>query len=192
MTGSGHARSARRVLAASLILGTVGAALLSVDNLLGFTGAHLLSPPLAPVVAIVTAVAASVAAVGGALARDLARLLVAVAVVGFVATGSPASSIQLWFPVAVVLQALVPLKFAAAGLVFRRRPHRSVTERALAALLVGFALAWTITAFVPVALVPFLVLQAGTLLVAVTLSLQPVRDWCRNLARELWSSADVR
>lgn len=185
-------RTAERGLTASLILGTAGAALLSMDNLLGFVGTHLLPTALAPIVAVVTVVAASAATARSALARDLARLLVAVAVVGFVATGSPASSIQLWFPVAVVLQALVPLTFAAAGLASRCRPHRSVTERALAALLVGFALAWTITAFVPVALVPFLFLQAGTLLVAVTLSLQSVLDWCRSLARELWSSADVR
>ncbi|WP_146240190.1 hypothetical protein [Curtobacterium sp. MCSS17_008] len=139
-----------------------------------------------------TVFAALVAAVGGLFARDLAPVLVAVAVVGFVTTRSPASSIQLWFPVAVTLQVLVPLTFAAAGLVHRRRPHSSTAGRALATLFVGFALATTITALFPVALVGFLILQAGTLLVAVTLSMQPVLRLCWSLARQLWSSADVR
>ncbi|PZE34779.1 MULTISPECIES: hypothetical protein [unclassified Curtobacterium] len=175
-----------------LILGTAGAALLSIDNLLGFVGTHAIDTAFVPMIAAVSVLAGSVAAVGGVLARDITRVFVAVAVVGFVATRSPATGIHLWFPIAVALQALVPLAFAAAGALVLHRHRELVIVRVVAALLVGFALAWTATAFIPVALAAFLIVQAGTLLVVVILSLRPVFRLSWSLARELWSSADVR
>ncbi|NII42558.1 hypothetical protein E9228_003227 [Curtobacterium flaccumfaciens] len=173
-----------------MILGTAGASFLSIDNLLGFIGTHAIHAAAVPMVAVITALAGSAAALGGVLGRDLTRALVAV--VGFVATRSPATSLHLPYPVAIVLQALVPLAFAAAGASVLLRRRGLVIVRVLAALLMGLALAWTATAFVPVALAAFLIVQAVTLLVVVILSLRPVLRLIFDVARDLWSSADVR
>lgn len=182
----------RRAATVALMTANTGAALLAIDNLLGFIGAHPLAAGLVPMAAAISVVAGSVAAVGTALARDAARLLAAMATCSFVATLSPATSTSVWLPVAIALQALVPLAFAAAGLLLLRRPRSSPAVRVLAVMLLGSALAWTVTAFIPVALMAFLVVQATTLLVAAALSLHPVLLRGRRLGRELWSSADVR
>jgi hypothetical protein len=192
MTTSRTCRSASRGTASALILGTAGASFLSIDNLLGFVGTHVIDAAAVPMVAVITALAGSAAALGGVLGRDLTRALAAVAVVGFVATCSPATSLHLPYPVAIVLQALVPLAFAAAGASVLRRRRDLVIVRVLAALLMGLAVAWTATAFVPVALAAFLIVQAVTLLVVVILSLRPVLRLILDVARDLWSSADVR
>jgi hypothetical protein len=120
------------------------------------------------------------------------HLVIAAATVVFVGALSPATSSQLWLPIAVILQALVPLAFAAAGLLALRGSRNSTAVRVLAVMLVGFAAAWIVTAFIPVALVAFLLAQAGTLVVGAVLSLQPILRRGRSLARALWSSAEVR
>lgn len=194
MTTSRSSHSANTLTASALILSTAGAAFLSIDNLLGFVDIHAIGTASVPMVAWFILFAGSVAALGGMLTRDLTRALVAIAIaiVGFVATRSPATSLHLSLPIAIALQALVPLAFAAAGASVLRRPRDLVIVRVLAALLMGLALAWTATAFIPVALGAFLIAQAGTLLVALSLSLRPVLRLSRDVARDLWSSADVR
>ncbi|PYY61311.1 hypothetical protein DEJ17_04060 [Curtobacterium sp. MCSS17_011] len=181
----------RRAAAAALMVATTGASLLAVDNLLGFIGTHLIAAGPALMVAAVSVSAGVIAAAGAALARGAAHLVFAAAAVVFVGALSPATSSQLWLPLAVALQALVPLAFAAAGLLVLRGSRNSTAVRVLAMMLVGFAAAWIVTAFIPV-LVAFLIAQAGTLIVAAALSLQPVLRRGRSLARELWSSAEVR
>jgi hypothetical protein len=84
------------------------------------------------------------------------------------------------------------LAFAAGGLLALHSQREFAAVRALTVMLLGLAAAWIVTAFVPVALVAFLVVQAGTLLVAAVLSLESVLRRVRGLARELWSSAEVR
>ena len=192
MTTSRSSHSANTLTASALILSTAGAAFLSIDNLLGFVDIHAIGTASVPMVAWFILFAGSVAALGGMLTRDLTRALVAIAIVGFVATRSPATSLHLSLPIAIALQALVPLTFAAAGASVLRRPRDLVIVQVLAALLMGLALAWTATAFIPVALGAFLIAQAGTLLVALSLSLRPVLRLSRDVARDLWSSADVR
>jgi len=192
MTTSRSSHSANTLTASALILSTAGAAFLSIDNLLGFVDTHAIGTASVPMVAWFILFAGSVAALGGMLTRDLTRALVAIAIVGFVATRSPATSLHLSLPIAIALQALVPLTFAAAGASVLRRPRDLVIVQVLAALLMGLALAWTATAFIPVALGAFLIAQAGTLLVALSLSLRPVLRLSRDVARDLWSSADVR
>ncbi|MBT1674666.1 hypothetical protein [Curtobacterium aurantiacum] len=169
-----------------------GAALLAIDNLLGFVGTHPLAAGFVPLAAAISVSAGAVAAVGAAFARDAARLLAAMAACTFVATLSPATSTGLVLPVAIALQALVPLAFAAAGLLHLRHPRSSPVVRVLAVMLLSSAVAWTVTTFVPIALVAFLIAQATTLLVAAALSLHPVFRSSRSLAHELWSSAEVR
>ncbi|MBT1673142.1 hypothetical protein [Curtobacterium flaccumfaciens] len=182
----------RRAAAAALMVATTGASLLAVDNLLGFIGTHLIAAGPVLMVAAISVSAGVVAAAGAALARGAVHLAFAAATVVFVAALSPATSSQLWLPIAVVLQALVPLAFAAAGLLALRVSRNSTTVQALAVMLVGFAAAWIVTAFIPVALVAFLLAQAGTLVVGAALSLQPVLRRARSLVRALWSSAEVR
>jgi len=145
-----------------------------------------------PMVAALTVSAGIVATAGAALARDAVHLVFAAATVVFVTALSPATSSHLWLSIAVVLQALVPLAFAAAGLLALRGSRNSTAVRVLAVMLVGFAAAWIVTAFIPVALVAFLLAQAGTLVVGAVLSLQPILRRGRSLARALWSSAEVR
>lgn len=174
------------------MVATTGALLLAVDNLLGFIGTHLIAAGPVLMVAAISVSAGVVAAAGAALARDAVHLVFAAATVVFVAALSPATSSQLCLPIAVVLQALVPLAFAAAGLLVLRGSRNSTAVRILAVMLVGFAAAWIVTAFIPVALVAFLLAQAGTLLIAATFSLQPVLRRVRSLVRELWASAEVR
>lgn len=192
MRASGTWPSARRAATAAVMVATTGASLLAVDNLLGFIGTHLIAAGPVLMVAAISVSAGVVATAGAALARDAAHLVFAAATVVFVAALSPATSSHLWLPIAVVLQALVPLAFAAGGLLVLRGPQNFAAVRVLAGMLVGFAAAWLVTAFIPVALVAFLLAQAGTLVVGVVLSLQPVLRRGRSLARELWSSADVR
>ncbi|WP_433953169.1 hypothetical protein [Curtobacterium flaccumfaciens] len=182
----------RRAAAAALMVATTGASLLAVDNLLGFVGTHLIAAGPVLMVAAISVSAGVVAAAGAALARDAVHLVIAAATVVFVTTLSPATSSQLWLPIAVILQALVPLAFAAAGLLALRGSRNSTAVRALAVVLVGFAAAWIVTAFIPVALVAFLLAQAGTLVVGAALSLQPVLRRARSLVRALWASAEVR
>jgi hypothetical protein len=192
VSASGTRPSARRAAAAALMVATTGASLLAVDNLLGFIGTHTITAGSVPMVAALTVSAGIVATAGAALARDAACLVIAVAVVCFVATLSPATSSHLWLSIAVVLQALVPLTFAAGGLLVLRGPQDFAAVRVLAVMFVGFAAAWIVTAFIPVALVAFLLAQAGTLVVGAVLSLQPILRRGRSLARALWSSAEVR
>lgn len=192
MRVSGTRPSARKAATAALMVTTTGASLLAVDNLLGFIGTHTLTAGSVPMVAALTVSAGIVATAGAALVRDAACLVIAVAVVCFVATLSPATSSHLWLSIAVVLQALVPLAFAAAGLLALRGSRNSTAVRVLAVMLAGFAVAWFVTAFIPVALVAFLLAQAGTLVVGAVLSLQPILRRGRSLARALWSSAEVR
>jgi len=190
---SGTWPSVRRAAAAALMVTTTGASLLAVDNLLGFIGTHLIAAGPVLMVAAISVSAGVVAAVAGAaLARGAVHLVFAAATVVFVAALSPATSSQLWLPIAVVLQALVPLTFAAGGLLVLRGPQNFAAVRVLAVMLVGFAAAWFVTAFIPVALVAFLLAQAGTLVVGAALSLQPVLRRARSLVRELWASAEVR
>lgn len=184
--------AARGAATAALTIATTGAALLAIDNLLGFIGPHLITAGSVAMVAAIAVSAGVVATAGAALARDAARAVVAVAVLGFVAALSPATSSHLWFPIAIVLQTLVPLAFTVAGLLLRRCSRNSAVVRVLEVMLLGFAAAWTVASFIPVALVAFLSAQAGTLVVAGTLSLQPVLRRGRSLARELWTSADIR
>ncbi|MGN6407536.1 MAG: hypothetical protein ACTHMH_04260 [Curtobacterium sp.] len=157
-----------------------------------FAGQHVLGATAVPLVVATSVAAGSIAAAGGAFTRDAPRALVALGIVGFVATLSPGTSSQLWFPIAVALQGLVPLVFAAAGILVAQRSASTGAVRAMALLLLVSALSWIVTAFVPVLLVVFLSAQACTLLVAAALGLHPVlrRSW--RHARELWSSADVR
>jgi hypothetical protein len=183
--------SVRRATTVALMMATIGAALLAIDNLLGFVSAHLIAVGFVTMVAVISVSAGVVAAAGAALARDGARILLAVAVVGFVAALSPATGTQLWVPVSVAMQALVPLAFAAGGLLVLRSQRKFAAVRVLTVMLLGFAAAWIIAAFVPVALVVFLIAQAGTLVVTAALSLQPLLRRGRSLARELWSSAAV-
>lgn len=192
MRASGTWPSVRRGATAALMVATTGASLLAVDNLLGFIGTHLLAAGPVLLVAAISVPAGVVAAAGAALARDAVHLVFAAATAVFVSALSPATSSQLWLPIAVVLQALVPLGFAAAGLLVLRGSGNFTAVRVLAVMLVGFAAAWIVTAFIPVALVAFLLAQAGTLVVGAALSLQPVLRRGRSLARELWSSAEVR
>lgn len=192
MRASGTWPSVRRAATAALMVATTGASLLAVDNLLGFIGTHLIAAGPVLMVAAISASAGVVAAAGAALARDAVHLVIAAATVVFVAALSPATSSQLWLPIAVILQALVPLAFAAAGLLALRGSRNSTAVRVLAVMLVGFAAAWIVTAFIPVALVAFLLAQAGTLVVGAVLSLQPILRRGRSLARALWSSAEVR
>lgn len=192
MRASGTWPSARRAATAASMVATTGASLLAVDNLLGFIGTHLITAGPVLMVAAISVSAGVVATAGAALARDAAHLVFAVATVVFVAALSPATSSDLWLPIAVALHALVPLAFAAGGLLVLRGPQNFAAVRVLAGMLVGFAAAWLVTAFIPVALVAFLLAQAGTLVVGVVLSLQPVLRRGRSLARELWSSAEVR
>jgi hypothetical protein len=173
------------------MVATTGASLLAVDNLLGFIGTHPIAAGPVLMVAAISVSAGVVAAAGAALARDAAHLAFAAATVVFVAALSPATSSQLWLPITVVLQALIPLAFAAAGLLVLRGSRNSTAVRVLAVMLVGFAAAWIVTAFVPVALVAFLLAQAGTLVVSAVLSLQPVLRRARSLVRALWASAEV-
>ncbi|MCP1503036.1 hypothetical protein J2Y89_001780 [Curtobacterium herbarum] len=191
MTTSRSSHSANTLTASALIFSTAGAAFLSIDNLLEFVDTHAIGTASVPMVAWFILFAGSVAALGGMRTRDFTRALVAIAIVGFVATRSPATSLHLSLPIAIALQALVPLTFAAAGASVLRRPRDLVIVQVLAALLMGLALAWTATAFIPVALGAFLIAQAGTLLVALSLSLRPVLRLSRDVARDLWSSADV-
>jgi hypothetical protein len=183
--------SVRRAFTVALMIATIGAALLTIDNLLGFVSAHLIAVGFVTMVAVISVSAGVVAAAGAALARDGARVLLAVAVVGFVAALSPATGSQLWLTVSVAMQALVPLAFAAGGLLVLRSQRKFAGVRVLTVMLLGFAAAWIIAAFVPVALVVFLIAQAGTLVVTAALSLQPLLRRGRSLARELWSSAAV-
>jgi hypothetical protein len=189
---SGTRPSARKAATAALMVTTTGASLLAVDNLLGFIGTHLIAAGPVLMVAAISVSAGVVAAAGAALARGTVHLVFAAATVVFVAALSPATSSQLWLPIAVVLQALVPLALAAAGLLALRGSRNSTAVRVLAVMLVGFAVAWFVTAFIPVALVAFLLAQAGTLVVGAALSLQPVLRRARSLVRELWASAEVR
>ncbi|MCS6549065.1 hypothetical protein NYS50_14375 [Curtobacterium flaccumfaciens pv. flaccumfaciens] len=182
----------RRAAAAALMVATTGASLLAVDNLLGFVGTHLIAAGPVLMVAAISVSAGVMAAAGAVLARGAVHLVFAAATVVFVAALSPATSSQLWLPIAVILQALVPLAFAAAGLLALRGSRNSTAVRVLAVMLVGFAAAWIVTAFIPVALVAFLLAQAGTLVVGAVLSLQPILRRARSLARALWSSAEVR
>lgn len=184
------APSIARGTAVVLAVAACCAALLAIDNLLGFAGDHVLGASAVPLVVATSVVAGSIAAAGGALTRDAPRALVSLGIVGFVSTLSPATSGQLWFSVAVALQALVPLVFAGAGLLLAQRS--ASTGGAMALLLVVSALSWIVTAFVPVLLVVFRGAQACTLLVAAALGLHPVLRRSSRHARELWSSADVR
>lgn len=184
--------SVRRATTVALMMATIGAALLAIDNLLGFVSAHLIAAGFVTMVAVISVSAGVVAAAVAALARDGARVLLAVAVVGFVAALSPATGSQLWLPVSVAVQALVPLAFAAGGLLLVRGQREFAAVRVLTVMLLGFAVAWTVAAFVPVTLEAFLVVQAGTLLVAAVLSMAFVLRRVRGLARKLWSSAEVR
>lgn len=186
------ARSIARGTAVVLAVAACCAALLAIDNLLGFAGDHVLGASAVPLVVATSVVAGSIAAAGGALTRDAPRALVSLGIVGFVSTLSPATSGQLWFPVAVALQALVPLVFAGAGLLLAQRSASTGAVRAMALLVVVSALSWIVTAFVPVLLVVFRGAQACTLLVAAALGLHPVLRRSSRHARELWSSADVR
>jgi hypothetical protein len=174
------------------MVATTGASLLAVDNLLGFIGTHLIAAGPVLMVAAISVSAGVVAAAGAALAHEAAHLVFAAATVVFVGALSPATSSQLWLPIAVILQALVPLAFAAAGLLALRGSRNSTAVRVLAVMLVGFAAAWIVTAFIPVALVAFLLAQAGTLVVGAALSLQPLLRRARSLVRALWASAEVR
>ena len=195
MRASGTRPSARRTAtaaSAALMVTTTGASLLAVDNVLGFIGTHLIAGGPVLMVAAISVSAGVVAAAGAALARDAVHLVFAAATVVFVSALSPATSSQLLLPIAVILQALVPLAFAAAGLLALRGSQNSTAVRVLAVMLVGFAAAWFVTAFIPVALVTFLLAQAGTLVVGAVLSLQPILRRGRSLARALWSSAEVR
>jgi len=184
--------SVRRATTVALMMATIGAALLAIDNLLGFVSAHLIAAGFVTTVAVVSVSAGVGAAAGAALTRDRARALLAVAVVGFVAALSPATESHMWLPMSIAMQALVPLAFAAGGLLALHSQREFAAVRALTVMLLGLAAAWIVTAFVPVALVAFLVVQAGTLLVAAVLSLESVLRRVRGLARELWSSAEVR
>ena len=192
MRASSTRPSARRAATAALMVATTGASLLAVDNLLGFVGTHLIAAGPVLMVAAISVSAGVMAAAGAVLARGAVHLVFAAATVVFVAALSPATSSQLWLSIAVVLQALVPLTFAAGGLLVLRGPQNFAAVRVLAVMLVGFAAAWIVTAFIPVALVAFLLAQAGTLVVGAVLSLQPVLRRGRSLARALWSSAEVR
>lgn len=183
--------STRRVAIAALMIATIGAAVLAIDNLLGLIDTHLIAVGFVAMIAVVSVSTGVLAAVGAALVPDGARVLVAVAVVGFLAALSPATASQLRLPLAVGMQSLVPMAFAAGGLLVLRSQREFAAARVLAVLLLGFAAAWAVAAFVPVALVAFLIVQAGTLIVAAVLSLQPVLRQGRRLARELWSSAEV-
>lgn len=193
MRASGTWPSVRRAAAAAaLMVATTGASLLAVDNLLGFVGTYLIAAGPVLMVAAISVSAGVMAAAGAVLARGAVHLVIAAATVVFVTALSPATSSQLWLPIAVILQALVPLAFAAAGLLALRGSRNSTAVRVLAVMLVGFAAAWIVTAFIPVALVAFLLAQAGTLVVGAVLSLQPILRRGRSLARALWSSAEVR
>ncbi|MFS2028683.1 MULTISPECIES: hypothetical protein [unclassified Curtobacterium] len=192
MSGSLTRPSIARGTAVVLAVGACCAALLAIDNLLGFTGHHVFGAIVVPVLAATSVAAGSMAAAGGAFTRDAVRTLVAAGVVGFVATQSPATSSQLWFPIALVLQALVPLAFVAAGLRSVRQPVEPRAVRVLGVLLLVPATAWIVTAFASVALVVFLIAQACTLLVAAAEELHPVLRRAWGLARGLWSSAAVR
>ncbi|WP_336698597.1 hypothetical protein [Curtobacterium sp. USHLN213] len=176
----------------ALAVGACCAALLAIDNLLGFTGHHVIGTIAVPVLAAMSVAAGSMAAAGGAFTRDAERILVAAGVVGVVATLSPATSSQLWFPIALVLQALVPLAFVAAGALSARQPVEPRAVRVLGMLLLVPATAWIVTAFASVALVVFLIAQACTLLVAAATELHPVLRRAWGVARGLWSSADAR
>lgn len=189
---SGTWPSARRAATAALMVASTGGSLLAVDNVLGFIGTHLLAAGPVLLVAAICVSAGVVATAGAALARDAAHLVFAAATVVFVAALSPATSSQLWLPIAAVMQAAVPLAFAAAGLLVLRGSRNFTAVQVLAVMLVGFAAAWIVTAFIPVVLVAFLLAQAGTLVVGAVLSLQPVVRRVRTLGRELWASAEVR
>lgn len=166
--------------------------LLAIDNLLGFAGYHVLSANLVLVVVVISVAAGVSAAVCAALARDAPRLIMAIAVSSFVATLSPATGGHSWGPFAIALQAFVPLAFAATAVIVLRSPRGTAAERLIAVLLLILALTWAFVAFIPVALVTFLVAQAGALLLTSTLSLLPVLRRGMAVMRELWSSADIR
>jgi hypothetical protein len=189
---SGTWPSVRRAAAAALMVATTGASLLAVDNLLGFIGTHPSAAGPVLMVAAISVSAGVVGAGGAARAHETPHLVFAAATVVFVGALSPATSSQLWLLIAVILQALVPLAFAAAGLLALRGSRNSTAVRVLAVMLVGFAAAWIVTAFIPVALVAFLLAQAGTLVVGAALSLQPLLRRARSLVRALWASAEVR
>lgn len=164
---------------------------LAVDNLLGFVGSGLLGLGVAPVVAMVAVLAAVASVVLSAWTRDLARGVGAASVLGFLLASSPALEISLWSPLSTVVQALVPLGFAAFAGVSWRRTTRTA-PRAASAVTAFCAAAWAIGAFVPLWLEVFLAVQAATLLAASVILGYP---WIQRLAaclRHLWDSAEVR
>ncbi|MGU3409397.1 hypothetical protein ACLBWP_04760 [Microbacterium sp. M1A1_1b] len=169
----------------------LGAAILAVDNMLGFAGHHLLGIGAAPVI-VVLVVLVAVSCIAFALrARDLARGIAAASVVGFVVTQSPAVTTSSWFPLSIAFQAVVPLGFAGCAVLTSRSSARTST-RAASIIAAGLALTWAVVAFVPLWLALFLALQIATLVAVTVIVAAP---WIRravDLVRHLGDTATIR
>lgn len=141
--------------------------------------------------ATVVVVIAVVGLVCAVRSRDVPRGITAIALVAYVLFSSPALQIGIWPPLTVALQALVPTGLAIAALVIcRRRP--TGLELALAVIATGLATSWAVTAFIPLWLEGFLLLQISTLAVTSLLTGLPFLYQTAQFIQRLWTSAEIR
>lgn len=190
MTNASTPAVAHTAALSTATIAVLGSTVLAVDNALGFVDFHLLGFGVAPFIAAAVVLSGAVCAGLAVRTHDLARGIAAAAVVGFALTQSPALAPTLWFPVSIVLQALVPLGFAISATITWRSSTGGL--RTLPAIAAVLAVGWAIGAFVPLRLEVFLALQAMTLLAVTVLVTSP---WVRRIAdhvRTLWDSAAIR
>jgi hypothetical protein len=188
-----HLRTQRahRIVVAATAAAALSSTVLAADNTLGFAGIHFMGAGVAPVVAVVAVTLAVVGAIVAVPCRDAPRGIVALCVAGYLLVQSPALQLSTVSPIATAHQAIVPIGIAVAAATVVRRRHATI-ERVLAAITVVVAVAWAVTAFVPIWLLGFLLIQLGTLAAATGVAGAPLCARFAGFIRGLWASAAIR
>lgn len=185
-------RSTRRVASSAPALAAAGAALLSLDDVLGFIGARALPHGWSPSVAAATLASALLGALASLWCRDTIRSLVSCAVIVQIGLLPPTGVTGGWYPLIPLVQTLVPLALVAAS-ARPLRPSRSRRRGMLAALSAAPAAVWLAGIFAPgVPLELFLGSQTSALIVAAVLVSHEPLHRTAGVVGHLWKTAAVR
>lgn len=184
-------RSTRRVASSAPALAAAGAALLSLDDVLGFIGARALPHGWSSSAAAATLAAALLGALASLWCRDTIRSLVSCAVIVQIGLLPPTGVTGGWYPLIPLVQTLVPLALVAAS-ARPLHPSRSRRRVMLAALSAAPAAVWLTGIFAPgLPLELFLGSQTSALIVAAVLVSHELLHRTAGVVRHLWQSAAI-